>query len=66
MQAAESTDRAEQKERVCEAQFYVGEYALLQGKTSEAEKFFKAAFEGCPTNFVEYVGAKAELDRLPK
>jgi len=66
LRAAQNSDPSKQKEHLCEAQFYVGEYALLQGKTSEAAKFFKAAFDGCPTNFVEYAGAKAELDRLKK
>jgi tetratricopeptide (TPR) repeat protein len=64
--AAENSDAAKRKETLCEAQFYLGEHALLQGKKQEALKLFKAALEICPTDFVEYSGAKAELGWLEK
>ncbi|HKA33759.1 MAG TPA: hypothetical protein VKH64_11130, partial [Candidatus Binatia bacterium] len=66
LQAAEGSDPKERKERVCEARFYIGEHALLQGRKSEAAKFFKAAFESCPFEFVEYPAARAELEWLEK
>ena len=62
--AAKSPDPKKQKENLCEAQFYVGQHTLLRGNESEARKLFSTAVETCPTNFVEYSGAQAELKRL--
>ena len=51
-------------DRECEANFYLGEFALLNGNRSEAEMLFRAAVaSGLSTNF-EYRGALAELTRL--
>ena len=48
----------------CEAQFYVGEWHLLQGQESAALPFFRTATDTCPIDFLEFTGAEAELKRL--
>jgi lipoprotein NlpI len=55
---------AQKPEERCEAQFYVGEWQLLQGDTTQAKQLFEQAVSGCPKSFVEYKAARAELDRL--
>jgi lipoprotein NlpI len=51
-------------DRECEANFYLGERALLDGKRNEALAHFRAAVAiGAKTNF-EYGGAALELSRL--
>jgi hypothetical protein len=47
---------AQKPEERCEAQFYVGEWQLLQGD--------RAVVGTCPKSFIEYTGAQAELRRL--
>lgn len=64
--AAAKADPKSQRGRICEAQFYIAEQLLTQGRKSEAESLFKAATEGCPRSFVEYEGALAELAKLRK
>ena len=63
LQAA-SREPAAAPGRLCEAYFYLGEAALLQNDASEAHKLFAAAVATGMTRFTEYVGAKAELERL--
>jgi lipoprotein NlpI len=53
----------EPKER-CEAQFYVGEWQLLQGDRAAARQRFEEAVGICPKSLVEYTVAQAELRRL--
>ncbi len=48
----------------CEAQFYGGEWKLLQGDRAGATAALKEAVDGCPKSFIEYKGARAELKRL--
>jgi rhomboid protease GluP len=48
----------------CEAQFYIGEWQLLQGDSAAAKQRFEEAVGSCPKSFVEYTGAQAELRRL--
>jgi tetratricopeptide (TPR) repeat protein len=55
---------AQKPEERCEAQFYVGEWHLLQGDQAAAKPYFEDAAGACPTTFVEYAGAQAELRRL--
>ena len=62
--AAKSSDPKKQKVNLCEAQYYAGQHTLLRGNESEARKLFSTAVETCPTNFVEFSGAQAELKRL--
>ncbi|MDV4157510.1 MULTISPECIES: rhomboid family intramembrane serine protease [Rhizobium] len=48
----------------CEATFYNGEWYLLGGNTQEARRRFEAALSSCPTTYMEYDGAKGELNSL--
>jgi tetratricopeptide (TPR) repeat protein len=48
----------------CEAQFYVGQWQLLQGSRHEAVTALQAAAETCAKSEFEHDGAVAELNRL--
>jgi tetratricopeptide (TPR) repeat protein len=48
----------------CEAQFYVGEWKLLRKDKVGAAAAWHAAVDRCPRSFIEYKGARAELQRL--
>lgn len=48
----------------CEANFYVGEQHLLGANKAEAAKALGVAVKICPTHFIEYQAAKADLTRL--
>lgn len=56
-----STENADQR---CEAQFYVGEWHLIEGREGEALLLLRSAIETCPKTFIEYSGARAELARI--
>ena len=62
--AAEDKDPKTKQEQVCEANFYSGELALLQGKKNEAIPLFRLAASDCPKDFFEREGANAELKAL--
>jgi lipoprotein NlpI len=47
-----------------EAQFYVGEWRLLQGDRPAAVAALKTAADTCSKTFYEYGLAQAELHRL--
>jgi lipoprotein NlpI len=51
-------------EERCEAQFYIGEWQLLQGRRAAAARTLEAAAGTCPKDFLEYEGAQADLKRL--
>jgi tetratricopeptide (TPR) repeat protein len=48
----------------CTAQFYVGEWHLLQDHRVAAKMALKAAVDICPRTLIEYDVARAELQRL--
>jgi lipoprotein NlpI len=48
----------------CEAEFYIGEWHLLRDNRTEATIALKVAADTCPKNFIEHIGAVAELKRL--
>jgi tetratricopeptide (TPR) repeat protein len=52
------------QQRLCEANFYVGEYNLEATKQLEALRLLKAAALNCPQGFIEQAAAKQELQRL--
>jgi lipoprotein NlpI len=62
--AAATLAAAQKPEERCEAQFYVGEWQLLQGDRAAARQRFEEALGSCPKAFIEYTGAQAELRRL--
>ncbi len=62
--AAADPDLKKQREQLCEAYFYVGEYLLLQGRRDEAVTMFRRALDTRVTKFLEYTGAKVELERI--
>ena len=49
----------------CEAAFYAGEWWLVRGDKSAAKRELESAARTCTKTWVEYVGAVAELKRLP-
>lgn len=63
--AADSPDVEKQKHQLCQAHFYLGEYALRQSARDEAERMFKLALSGCPEgDSDEVLGAKMEMKAL--
>lgn len=57
-------DEKSQREQLCEAYFYVGQYHLLGGRAQAARDMFNKAIATGATDFVEYEAAQAELARL--
>jgi lipoprotein NlpI len=64
LSSAKDPDPKKDRERQCEAGFYLGEEALRQGKRDEAVTLFQQAVETRVTNFIEYTGALDELKRM--
>jgi lipoprotein NlpI len=48
----------------CEAQFYGGEWQLLQGARAAATEALNAAVKSCPRTSIEFATAVAELQRM--
>jgi lipoprotein NlpI len=61
--AAKDPDPATQRERQCEAYFYIGEYLLIANQKAEAARMFQAAVATGVTSLFEHASA-AELRRL--
>jgi lipoprotein NlpI len=62
--AATDANPARQLEQACEANFFVGHWALRQGDKREAVRLFRIAATACPRRLVEGNGARAELRAL--
>lgn len=62
--AADDRDPIAKRGRVCEANFYTGELALLSGAKDEALRLFRLAAADCPRTFSEWWTATAELKAL--
>ncbi len=58
-----STTKAEREKR-CEATFYVGQYYMLRNQREQAAEYFRATVATGVTHFIEYNSAKSELERL--
>lgn len=56
--------RATEKSARGEAQFYIGQQHLLQGRADDAAAAFKVTVASCPTAFIEHMAAAAELGRM--
>jgi len=57
-------DEKTQLEQSCEAYFYAGQYALLNGDKAGAARLFRAAVATGVTSFIEYDAARTALERL--
>jgi tetratricopeptide (TPR) repeat protein len=64
MAATDDPDPVTRRGRVCEANYYSGEVALLHGRRDEAVKLFTAASADCPSRWTEWELADAELKAL--
>ena len=64
MTAAASLGSDRQNWRLCEANYFTGEDALLHHQRAMALARLKAAREGCPKGDTDYAAALAELKRL--
>jgi lipoprotein NlpI len=62
--ATRDANQKTQTERECAANFYIGEYLLLQNLKDQAVQRFQAALATRQTTLVEYASAKAELNRM--
>jgi lipoprotein NlpI len=62
--AAEHPDADKKKGRLCEANFYGGELALLTRARDEVTHRFRLAATDCPKNFDEWGAANVELRAL--
>ena len=60
-QAAAEPDAKNRRGLMCEANFYLGELALLQGSADEAVRLFQQAARDCPRDYIEWGAARAEL-----
>ena len=63
LKAAFDSDPATQSAQTCEANFYVGEWQLLNAAPAEATKLLTEAAHGCGPDTIERTGATAELAR---
>jgi hypothetical protein len=61
---ADGTDETTKKGRLCEANFYVGEWQLLHGDAG-GKALLQTAARDCPPYFIESFGAKMELKNGP-
>ena len=62
--AARHPDPKQEREQLCQAYFYAGQRALLQGDKAEAAGRFRAALGTGARNLVEYTAAKVDLQRV--
>ena len=62
--ATVSADALTQRSQRCEADFYIGEWHLLQHDKDTARLLFQSAAAECPHNFIEYEMLPVELKRL--
>lgn len=65
--SAEDVIRAadDRSDKLCEADFYIGQWRLAQGRDDEARTLFVRAQNECPRDFVAFEAATSELKRLP-
>ena len=54
--------QAANSDQKCEATFYAGEWYLMRGMPNEARDRFSVALASCPKTFMEYDGARGELE----
>ncbi len=59
--AASSPDSAVQRDRRCEADFYIGEWLIMSRADKQAYPYLQAASKTCPKDFYEWMAVQAEL-----
>ena len=64
LSAAKDSNPKKDENKRCEAYFFLGEYALLQGNAVDAALLFREAIATGATNNLAYSGAQAELKHL--
>ncbi|MGB9365341.1 MAG: tetratricopeptide repeat protein [Xanthobacteraceae bacterium] len=64
LSAADDANPTVKQAHTCEANFYGGQYALIEGQRDDALKLFEAAAKECPHGFLEGIAATAELKGL--
>ena len=64
LSAADNADPTLRQAHTCEANFYGGQHALIEGQRDDAVKLFEMAAKGCPHGFLEGIAATAELKGL--
>ena len=64
--AASSTapDERNRRNQICEASFFIGEYALLHNDAAEAKHRLREAAETCPKEIVPHSASVSELRRI--
>ena len=62
--AADNPNAAVRTSQMCEANFYAGEFLLLQGKKDDAARLFKPVAAGCQGDLIHYESARTELKAL--
>jgi lipoprotein NlpI len=62
--AATDVNLNRQRDRRCEANFYIAHWHLLRGERDPAVQLLRNARSSCPSSFIEHEGAVAELRRL--
>jgi tetratricopeptide (TPR) repeat protein len=66
MAAADAPDAPTKQGRLCEANFYAGEMALLEGRKGDATPLLAKAASDCPATFDERLLAAAEVKGMGK
>ncbi len=62
--AVDKIDQKIEKKQMCEANFYLGEWYLINREKEEARLYFTKAKNECPMDVLEYADAVSELERL--
>lgn len=62
--AARDSDPEKARGQLCEARFFAGELALINGDKDGAKDLLRSATRDCPKNFVQLPAANAELRAL--
>jgi lipoprotein NlpI len=66
LDAAGKGEPEERRQRGAEANFYIGQYFLINGNNEAAARYFKKVVDTGITRFYEYTGAEVELRRMAR
>jgi tetratricopeptide (TPR) repeat protein len=64
IQAADDPDARIARARQCEAEYYIGQLDLAEGRLSEARQRFEHDLQICPPSLLEMSGARVALSRM--